>query len=106
MRRSTLIYAVFAVLVARQAAAAPSATTLYNATLPGELSGFSEALNGPLVKGLAFAAGSQDFAPADAKPTLGFNLGVGAGLSVSNIDKAVALEQGLNGNHTGNPTVD
>jgi hypothetical protein len=105
MRRSTLVYAIFAVLAAGRASAAATAAQ-YNAVLPGELSGFSGAVAGPLVDGLAFAAGSQDFAPADAKPTLGFNIGVGAGLSVSNIDKAVALAQGMDSNKGGNPTVD
>ncbi|HXC65205.1 MAG TPA: hypothetical protein VNZ67_12665, partial [bacterium] len=106
MRSSTLIYAVLGVLVAGKAWAAPTPVQAYNATLPGELGSFPGALTGPLVQGLAFAAGSQDFAPADAKPTLGFNLGVGAGLSVSNLDKAAALAQGMQGNKTVNPTVD
>jgi hypothetical protein len=105
MRRSTLLYAVFAVLVAGKAWAV-SAVGAYNATLPGELDAFSGALCGPLGQGLAYAAGAQDFAPADAKPALGFNLGVGAGLSVSNIDKAVALAQGMQSNRSANPTVD
>jgi len=60
---------------------------------------------GPLVQGLAFAAGSQDFAPAGAKPTLGFNLGAGFGLSVNNIDKAAAMLNGMN-HSGGNPAVD
>lgn len=53
----------------------------------------------PLVKGLAFAVGSQSFSPVQAKPLLGFNVGLGMGASTTGIDKA-ALKAAAQSNGT------
>jgi hypothetical protein len=99
MRRTTLLYALSGLLVAATAHAIPSGTAAtYNAALPGELTALSGAITGPLVDSLAFATASQEFAPPGAKPTLGFNIGVGFGLSLNNIDKAAALAAGASSN--------
>ena len=102
MRRSTLTYALLAVLVAGQAhAVGPQDANHYSVAVPIQLGGLSSALTGPLVQSLAFASASQEFAPAGAKPTLGFNLGAGFGMSLNSIDKAVALAAGANANTGG-----
>ena len=107
MRRSTLLYAFAGLLVAAQAqATAPGSAATYNAALPAELTSLSAAITGPLVDSLAFATASQEFAPPGAKPLLGFNLGVGFGMSLNNIDKAAALAAGTGANTGANPTVD
>lgn len=95
MLRRTLCFA--AVGLGFAAAAWAGAVADYNAALPGQLGALSGSLTGPLVGSLAFAAASQEFAPAGAKPTLGFNLGAGFGLGVANLDKAAALAAGAAG---------
>lgn len=60
----------------------------FKSALADNLKAGSSFLAEPFGKGLAFMVGSQNFSPVDAKSLLGFNLGLGAGVSTTKIDKS------------------
>lgn len=75
---------------ARLAATNAQAAADYQAALSDNMKAISAFLADPLGQGLAFAASSQGFTPVEAKPLLYFNLGIGAGVSTTLVDKSGA----------------
>src|SRR5690606_30068270 len=79
-----------------KAGTAENAALGYRAALGDNLKAGSAFLAEPFAKGLAFAVGSQNFSPVGAKSLLGFNLGAGAGVSSTLIDKSGLKSAALN----------
>jgi len=61
----------------------------YDGTLPGQLSAVSSQVAGPLAKGQAFAAGTQDFSPKEPGSGREFDLGAAFGISDVSTDKVL-----------------
>lgn len=93
MQRSLFLTALALAAVVGAPAGLKAATTNaeaaanYQTALGDNLKAAAAFLADPFAKGLAFATGSQAFSPVQAKPLLGFNLGLGAGASVTPIDR-------------------